>query len=94
MLELHPLIWVCGAVLVLVVLFELVRMLPFSGTLSVFSAGSVASLGAYVTELDLAQFIEPKNYALIMLVITLFGKYSRWRTAPLKRNVPKLLGRA
>lgn len=78
--ELHPLIWALMATGILVAIFEMVRLLPFSGTFSVFSAGSVTSLAAYVAELDLSQFIEPKHFALVMLVTSVFGKYSRWRT--------------
>ena len=90
--ELHPLIWAAVGVVILVVIFELLRLLKMSGTFTLGGGISVAGLAAYATSLDLGQFIDPDQWALILLVLGAVKSYARWRTGEVFRPAPAIIG--
>ena len=92
MIDLHPLAWACVFLVLLIALFELVRIGKMSGTITVSSGISVIGVLEYLDTLDLAVILGPKSIGLIMLVVGLFKGYARWRTGDVVRKAPPLIG--
>lgn len=90
--ELHPLLWALIFVLLLIVLFEIVRIGKLSGTISIASGISVVGLMDYLDTLNLSAFMGEKSLALMMLVLGIVKGYARWRTGEVVRPAPPVIG--
>ena len=90
--ELHPLVWALIFTVLLIVIFELVRIGKLSGTISIASGISVIGVLDYIDTLQLEVLLGEKSMALMMLVIGVVKGYSRWRTGGIVRDAPPIIG--
>ena len=90
--ELHPLVWAVIFVVLLIAIFEIIRIGKLSGTISI--AGGVSLIGVldYIDTLNLTAFLGEKSLALMMLVLGVVKGYARWRTGEVVRPAPKVIG--
>ncbi len=90
--DLHPLIWALIFVVLLIALFEVVRLGKLSGTISIAGGFSIVGLLDYVEALELTAFMGEKSLALMMLIFGIFKGYARWRTGDVVREAPHIMG--
>lgn len=82
-----PLLVAFVVLIALVIIFEILRLLPFSGTMSASSITmTLPGIVSYLSEIDLTAFISPADTALLLTVAGLFMKYTRWRTGDIVRD--------
>ncbi len=92
MIDLHPLIWAAIFVLLLIAIFELVRLGRVSGTFSLAGGISVVGILDYIGSLNITDFLGTEAVALMTLVMGVMKGYTRWRTGDVVRPAPNLIG--
>lgn len=90
--ELNPVAWALIGLVMLVVVFEMVRLLRVSGTFTMGTAISVTGVADYFMTADFGTLLGAEAISLLMMVLGAFKGYTRWRTGEIVREAPAVIG--